>query len=152
MTDRIDAGPVEILLVEDNPGDVRLTLEAMKESKVLNNITVMKDGGEALLYLRRQGPYADAPRVDIVLLDLNLPVRDGREVLAEIRADPELTHLPVVILTTSAAEADILRSYQLHANCYVTKPFDLEGFTAVVRSLEGFWLSIVKLPRLDSDD
>jgi two-component system, chemotaxis family, response regulator Rcp1 len=138
--------PIEILMVEDNPGDVRLTVEALKEGKVRNNFHTVEDGVEALAFLRRQGPYADAPRPDLVLLDLNLPKKTGREVLAEIKQDPELKRIPVVILTVSQAEQDILKSYNLHANCYITKPVDLDQFLAVVKSIENFWLSVVMLP------
>ena len=138
--------PVEILLVEDNPGDVRLTREALREGKVRNNLYVAPDGVEALAFLRKQGKYADAVRPDLILLDLNLPRKDGREVLEEIKADPALRYIPVVVLTSSQAEQDILRAYDLHANCYVTKPVDLEQFIAVVRSIDDFWLSVVRLP------
>ena len=138
--------PVEILLVEDNPGDVRLTIEALREGKVHNNLNVAEDGEEALAFLRREGSYARAPRPDLILLDLNLPRKDGREVLAEIKADPRLKTIPVVILTTSKADQDIVRSYELNANCYVTKPVDLEQFITVVQSIENFWLTIVTLP------
>ena len=138
--------PVEILLIEDNPGDVRLTMEALKEAKVINNLTVLKDGMEALAFLRREGPYAKAPRPHLILLDLNLPKTDGREVLAEVKADEALKRIPVVVLTTSEDEQDVLKSYNLHANCYVTKPVDLERFIKVVRSIEDFWLGIVMLP------
>ncbi len=138
--------PIEILLVEDNPGDVRLTIEALTEAKVINNLTVIKDGEEALTYLRRQGPYAKAKRPHLILLDLNLPRKDGREVLAQIKADEALKRIPVVVLTTSEDEQDVLKSYNLHANCYVTKPVDLERFIKVVRSIEDFWLGIVVLP------
>jgi chemotaxis family two-component system response regulator Rcp1 len=141
--------PVEILLVEDNPGDVRLTREALKEGKVRNNLHVAPDGVEALRFLRREGEYAQAVRPDLILLDLNLPKKDGREVLEEIKADPALKSIPVVILTSSSAEQDILRSYRLHANCYVTKPVDLDEFITVVRSIENFWFTIVKLPPED---
>ncbi len=137
---------VEILLVEDSPGDVRLTREALKESKILNHISVVGDGVEALSFLRREGDHDGAARPDVVLLDLNLPKKDGREVLAEIKGDPGLKRIPVVILTTSQAEEDILRTYDLHANCYITKPVDLDQFMKVVRAIEDFWLSIVKLP------
>jgi CheY-like chemotaxis protein len=137
---------VEILLVEDNPGDVRLTQEALRESKLHNNLSVARDGVEALAFLRREDPYATAPRPDLILLDLNLPRKDGREVLAEIKSDPHLRAIPVVVLTTSQAEQDIAQSYNLHANCYVTKPVDLEQFITVVQSIEGFWFSIVTLP------
>jgi CheY-like chemotaxis protein len=138
--------PVEILLVEDNPGDVRLTIEAMREGKVRNNLSVVRDGVEALEFLRRQGSFKDAVRPDLILLDLNLPRRDGREVLGDIKADPALRSIPVVVLTTSSAEADILKSYALHANCYITKPVDLEQFVNVVKSIDDFWLTVVKLP------
>jgi two-component system, chemotaxis family, response regulator Rcp1 len=138
--------PVDILLVEDNPGDVRLTQEALKEGKVRNNLSVVPDGVEAMAYLRRQGKYSDAVRPDLVLLDLNLPKKDGREVLAEVKGDEHLRRIPVVVLTTSDSEKDILRSYNLHANCYITKPVDLEKFITVVKSIEDFWLTIVKLP------
>ena len=137
---------VEILLVEDNPGDVRLTQEALKETKLRNNLNVVWDGEEAMAFLRREGQYADAPRPDLVLLDLNLPKKDGREVLAEMKGDPGLKRIPVVILTTSMAEADVLRMYDLHANCYVTKPVDLDQFIRVVQTIEEFWLTIVSLP------
>ena len=146
MTDATRASPVEILLVEDNPGDVRLTKEALKEGKVYSNLHWAKDGVEALEFLRRQGKFADAPRPDIILLDLNLPKKDGREVLSEIKNDENLKRIPVVILTTSKAEEDVLRSYQLHANCYVTKPVDLEKFIGVVESIDKFWLTVVTLP------
>jgi CheY-like chemotaxis protein len=138
--------PVEILLVEDNPGDVRLTKEALREGKVYNNLHWAKDGVEALEFLRREGKHADAPRPDIILLDLNLPKKDGREVLSEIKNDDQLKHIPVVVLTTSKAEEDVLRSYELHANCYVTKPVDLEKFILVVKSIDRFWLTVVTLP------
>ena len=138
--------PIEILLVEDNPGDVRLTQEALGEAKVRNNLAVARDGVEALSYLRREPPFEDATRPDMVLLDLNLPRKDGREVLAEIKADPELRRLPVVVLTTSSAEKDVLESYNLYANCYITKPVDLDQFVGIVSSIEDFWLTIVKLP------
>ena len=138
--------PVKILLVEDNPGDVRLTEEAFKENKVCNRLNVARDGLEAIAFLRRAGEHADAPRPDLILLDLNLPKKDGREVLAEIKQDPSLKSIPVVILTTSKAEEDIIKSYHLHANCYITKPVDLEQFITVVKSIQDFWLTIVKLP------
>lgn len=138
--------PIEILLVEDNPGDVRLTKEALKEAKVINNLSVLKDGEEALAYLRRQGQYAGAKRPHLILLDLNLPKKDGRDVLAQIKADEALKRIPVVVLTTSQAEEDVLKSYSLHANCYITKPVDLDQFVRVVRSIEDFWLGIVVLP------
>jgi two-component system, chemotaxis family, response regulator Rcp1 len=137
---------IEILLVEDNPGDVRLTKEALKEGKILNNLSVVPDGVEALAFLRRENPYENAPRPELILLDLNLPKKDGREVLAEIKEDPSLKMIPVVVLTSSAAEQDIVKSYNLHANCYITKPVDLDQFIEVVQSVEHFWLAIVKLP------
>jgi two-component system, chemotaxis family, response regulator Rcp1 len=138
--------PVDILLIEDNPGDVRLTVEALKESKVRNRLSVARDGVEAMAFLGQQGPYADASRPDLILLDLNLPKKDGREVLAEIKDDPRWCAIPVVILTTSDAGPDIIRSYELHANCYITKPVDLDSLLHVVRSIEEFWLTIVRLP------
>ena len=138
--------PIEILLVEDNPGDVRLTKEALKEGKVCNKLHVAEDGDKALAFLRQGGSYAGAPRPDLILLDLNLPKRDGRELLAEIKTDPSLRRIPVVILTTSRAEEDILKTYDLHANCYITKPVDLEQFIGVVKAVEDFWLTVVKLP------
>jgi chemotaxis family two-component system response regulator Rcp1 len=138
--------PIEILMVEDNPGDVRLTVEALKEGKVRNNFHTVADGEEALAYLRRRGRYAEAARPDLILLDLNLPKKSGREVLAEIKDDPELRRIPVVILTVSQAEQDILKSYNLHANCYITKPVDLDQFLEVVKSIENFWLTVVMLP------
>jgi CheY-like chemotaxis protein len=137
---------VELLLVEDNPGDVELTREALEEARVRNRLSVVDDGVQALAFLRRTGRYADAPRPDLVLLDLNLPRKDGREVLAEIKADPELRRIPVVVLTTSEAERDVLAAYELHANAYIVKPVDLDQFLAVVRSVEGFWLTVVKFP------
>lgn len=137
---------IDILLVEDNPADVRLTREALKEAKVHNSLYVVEDGVVAMEFLNRQGAYGDAPRPDLILLDLNLPKKDGREVLAEIKQDPDLLRIPVVVLTTSRAEEDILRSYDLHANCYVTKPVDLDQFITIVKSIEDFWLTIVKLP------
>jgi CheY-like chemotaxis protein len=149
MMTRIRSGscrPIEILLVEDNPGDVRLTKEALKEGKVMNVLNTVGDGEEALGYLRRQGPYAQATRPDLILLDLNLPRKSGREVLEEIKEDPELKRIPVVILTVSEAEQDIIKSYNLHANCYITKPVNLEQFIEVVKSIEDFWLTVVMLP------
>ena len=141
-----DAKSMEVLFVEDSAGDVRLTREAFKDAKVHINLHVASDGAEAMAFLGRQGEYAHVPRPDLILLDLNLPKKDGREVLAEIKESPALKTIPVVILTTSASEADILRSYRLHANCYITKPVDLEGFLSVVRSIDSFWLTVVKLP------
>jgi CheY-like chemotaxis protein len=137
---------VNILLVEDNPGDVRLTKEAFKEAKVNNNLHIVSDGVEAMDFLRRKGKYIGAPRPDIILLDLNMPKKNGREVLAEIKADPDLMRIPVLVLTISQAEEDILKSYNLHANCYIQKPVDINKFIDVVKSIEGFWLTIVKLP------
>jgi two-component system, chemotaxis family, response regulator Rcp1 len=138
--------PIDILLVEDNPGDVRLTIEALKEGKVRNRLSVVCDGVEALAFLHQEGKYADAPRPDVILLDLNLPKKDGRAVLAEIKEDERLKRIPVVVLTTSSSEQDILRTYDLHANCYITKPVDLEQFIEVVKGIEEFWLTVVKLP------
>jgi chemotaxis family two-component system response regulator Rcp1 len=140
------AVPIEVLLVEDSPGDVRLTREAFKDAKVHINLHVASDGAEAMAFLGREGAHSNAPRPDLILLDLNLPKKDGREVLAELKESPTLKSIPVVILTTSAAEADIQGSYQRHANCYITKPVDLEGFLRVVKSIDSFWLSVVKLP------
>lgn len=140
--------PIEIFLVEDNPGDVRLTQEALKESKVINNLSVAVDGVEAMDFLHRKGKWTQAPYPDLILLDLNLPKKDGREILEEIKADNDLKRIPVVVLTTSKAEEDILRMYDQHANCYITKPIDFDQFIEVVRSIENFWLSIVKLPPL----
>jgi CheY-like chemotaxis protein len=136
----------EFLLVEDNPGDVRLTCEALTESKVKNNLSIVGDGLEAMAFLRREGKYADAPRPDVILLDLNLPKKNGLEVLEEIKADSSLKRIPVVIVTSSEAEQDVLKTYDLHVNCYVNKPVDLEQFIKVVQSIETFWLTIVKLP------
>jgi len=141
-----DSPPVEILLVEDNPGDHRLTKEALHEGKVYNNLHWVKDGVEAIEFLKQRGKHANAPRPDIILLDLNLPKKDGREVLSEIKGDRDLRAIPVVILTTSKAEEDVLKSYDLHANCYVTKPVDLEKFIVVIQSIDRFWLSVVTLP------
>jgi len=146
MHDWKEAKLVEILLVEDSPGDVRLTVEALKEAKVSNRLNVVGDGVEALEYLRRQGKYAHAERPDVVLLDLNLPRKDGRKVLAEIKEDPDLKVIPVVVLTTSRAEEDVLKAYEHHANCYITKPVDFQQFLRVVQSIEDFWLSVVRLP------
>ncbi len=138
--------PIEILLAEDSAADVRLTREALKDAKVLNRMSVVRDGVEVMAFLRRQGPYADAPRPDLVLLDLNMPKKDGREVLAEIKGDADFKRIPVVVLTTSQSEEDILQSYNLHANCFITKPVDLSQFVTVVKSIEHFWLTIVELP------
>ena len=138
--------PIEILLVEDNPADVRLIIEAFKEGKVNNNLNIVEDGVEAMFYLHREGKYADVSRPDIVLLDLNLPKKDGREVLAEIKNDPCFKKIPVIVLTTSQTELDVLKSYELNANCYVSKPVEFERFLNVIKSIEDFWLNIVKLP------
>jgi len=138
--------PIEILLVEDSPSDADLTIETLNDAKVLNNLHVVEDGVEALTYLRRLGDYIDAPRPDLILLDLNLPKKNGREVLSEIKSDPDLRSIPVVVLTTSESDEDILKSYQLHANCYVTKPVGLEEFIHLIRLIESFWLVAVKLP------
>lgn len=138
--------PIGILIVEDNPGDVRLVQEVLKESKIRNNLYVAKDGLEAIGFLRRESQYADAPRPDLILLDLNLPGKDGREVLAEIKEDHDLKRIPVVVLTTSEAEEDILRTYDLHANCYITKPIHLDQFIKVMGTIEKFWLTTVRLP------
>jgi chemotaxis family two-component system response regulator Rcp1 len=142
-----DATPMEVLLVEDSPGDVRLTREAFTDAKVHINLHVASDGAEAMAFLNHEGQHANAPRPDLILLDLNLPKKNGREVLAEIKGSLALKSIPVVILTTSASEADILRSYLLHANCYITKPVNLDGFLNVVKSIDNFWLSVVQLPR-----
>lgn len=142
--------PVEILLVEDNPGDVDLTREALEHAKVRIRLHVVDDGAKAVDFLYRRRAYADAPRPDVILLDLNLPKKDGRQVLAEIKADQNFTDIPVVVLTTSSADEDILRAYQLHANCYITKPVDLTQFLKVVESIEDFWLTVVKLPKRKS--
>jgi chemotaxis family two-component system response regulator Rcp1 len=149
MIDAIGMGatPIEVLLVEDSPGDVRLTREAFKDAKVHINLHVASDGTEAMAFLGREGSYTDVPRPDLILLDLNLPKKDGREVLEDIKKSPTLKSIPVVILTTSASEADILKSYRLHANCYITKPVGLSGFLEVIKSIDNFWLSVVKLPR-----
>jgi len=144
--------PIEILLVEDSPGDIRLTREALRDAKVQNTLHVASDGIEATSFLWRHGKHANAPRPDLILLDLNLPKKGGREVLQEIKQDPGLKSIPVVILTTSEAEEDILRSYQLHANCYITKPVDLNQFLKVVKTIDNFWLAIVKLPSGSPDE
>lgn len=146
MSHAASGRPIEILLVEDNPGDVRLTREVLRDGKVNNHLNVVQDGTEALAFLYRQGNYASAPRPDLILLDLNLPKKDGREVLVTIKEDDSLRRIPVVILTTSQAEEDILRAYNLHGNCYITKPVDLDQFIRIVKSIEEFWLTIVKLP------
>lgn len=143
----IDARPIEILMVEDNPGDVRLTQEALKEYKIRNNLQIVGDGEQAMKFLRQQEPFQGATRPDLILLDLNLPKMDGREVLQEIKNDPELKSIPIVVLTTSEAEEDIVQSYELHANSYVTKPVDFERFVKVVKVIEDFWFTVVKLPK-----
>ena len=137
---------MEILLVEDNPGDIRLTQEAFRDGKIANNMSVVTDGVEAMTFLHQENEYADAPRPDIILLDLNLPKKDGREVLAELKQDPDLRRIPVIVLTTSKAEQDILNSYDMHANCYIAKPIDLEEFIKLVEGIGDFWLMVVKLP------
>lgn len=146
MIDAPTAHPIEILLVEDNPGDVRLTVEALKEAKVRNRVHVVDDGVKAMAFLRRQAAYSTVSRPDLILLDLNLPKKDGREVLEELKHDVDLKRIPVVILTTSQAEQDILKAYELHANCYITKPVDLDQFLKVVRSIDEFWFTLVTLP------
>ena len=146
MSEKSNGRPVELLLVEDNPGDVRLTIEALKEGKVRNNLHVVGDGAEALAFLRREGKFQDSVRPGLILLDLNLPRMDGRELLAIIKDDPHLKKIPVVVLTTSKAEEDIVKSYNLHANCYIAKPVDLNQFLEVIKAIEGFWMTIVKLP------
>ncbi|MBP7591060.1 MAG: response regulator [Chloroflexi bacterium] len=146
MNTQINGNPVKILLVEDNPGDIRLTKEALREGKVNNEMFIVTDGLEALAFLNQKGQYANAPRPDVILLDLNLPLMNGAEVLANIKADPRLKRIPVIVLTTSDDERDILKSYDLHANAYVTKPVDLEHFIEIIGQIEGFWLTIVKLP------
>lgn len=138
--------PVDILLVEDNPGDVLLTQEAFREGNYSPRLSVVEDGEEALQFLKRQGGFKDAPRPDLILLDLNLPKKDGRELLADVKQDPELHHIPIIVLTTSSAEQDIRRAYNLHANCYLTKPLDIERFLSKVRAVEEFWLRVVRLP------
>jgi two-component system, chemotaxis family, response regulator Rcp1 len=142
-----DWQPIEILLVEDNPGDVELTRQALDRARVANRLSVVDDGADAVDFLFRRGQYADAPRPDIILLDLNLPKKDGRQVLSEIKADSDLAQIPVVVLTTSQAEEDIDRAYQLHANCYITKPVDFNQFLRIIATIEEFWLSVVKLPK-----
>ncbi len=143
----MSGAPINILLVEDNPGDIRLTQEVLKEARVRNNLTVARDGEQAMAILRREGIHARALRPDLILLDLNLPRKSGREVLAEIKSSPRLKAIPVIILTTSNSEEDVARTYGLHANCYITKPVDLDQFVRVIRSVEDFWLATVKLPK-----
>ncbi|MEO5969443.1 MAG: response regulator [Bdellovibrionia bacterium] len=142
-------GMIEILLVEDSPGDVRLTQEALKAAKILNRLSVVPDGIEGLAFLRREGKYLNAPKVQLVLLDLNLPKMNGREVLQKIKSDSQLQHIPVVILTTSKNEVEVLESYRLHANCFITKPVDFSQFLNVIKAIEGFWLTVVDLPKAD---
>jgi chemotaxis family two-component system response regulator Rcp1 len=138
--------PIEILLVEDNPAEVRLTIEGLKEARIANNLSSVMDGDSAIDYLHRRGKHAAAPRPDLILLDLNLPGIDGRTVLRHIKEDPQLKIIPVVIITSSEAESDIIKSYEAHANCFISKPIDFEGFTNVIRSIENFWFTIVRLP------
>ncbi len=138
--------PIDILLAEDNPGDVRLTREAFKDGKISNNLYVVKDGIEAMAFLRKEGEYQNVPTPDLFLLDLNMPRMGGREVLEQVKVDPKLKHIPIIILTTSDAEVDIIKSYELHANCYITKPVDLDKFLDVVKQIEDFWFTIVHLP------
>jgi len=152
MIDHQFIRPVEILLVEDNPGDVRLTLEALKDGKLTNRLTVVQDGPAALSLLRREGCYANSKRPDIIILDLNLPKMHGSEILAELKSDERFKSIPIVILTTSKADEDVLKSYRLHANCYITKPVDLDEFIRVVKSIEDFWLSLVKLPPSENNE
>jgi CheY-like chemotaxis protein len=149
MAEIPNAEPIQILLVEDNLGDARLAVEALKESKVVNTLYHVEDGVQAMRFLRRQGEYVGMPQPDLILLDLNLPRRDGREVLEEIKGDPELRIIPVVVLTTSAAERDLVKTYHLHANAYIVKPIDLDRFIEIVHAIEGFWFSVVKLPQLN---
>ncbi len=146
MTPRPAGQPIEVLMVEDDPGDVLLIREAFEYNKVHNNLNVVSDGEQALAFLRNEGEHAGAPRPDLVLLDLNLPRKDGREVLAEVKQDPDLRTIPIVVLTTSEAEEDVLKSYQLHANAYVTKPVDFERFVSIVRQIDDFFVSVVRLP------
>lgn len=149
MSHRSEQRPIEILMVEDSPSDAQLTIEALSAAKIANHLTHVEDGVDAMNLLRRQGPYADAPRPDLILLDLNLPRKDGREMLAELKQDPLLKTIPVVVLTTSRSEQDVLHSYELHANCYITKPVDFAQFMEVVKSIEHFWLTVVTLPKED---
>ena len=146
MTNSAHGEPIEILLVEDNPDDADLTIDALRDGRVRNRITHLEDGVEAMAFLRREGPYADAPRPDLILLDLHMPRMNGREVLAEVKRDPDLRRIPIVIMTTSDDEKDVTAAYNLHVNCYVTKPVDLDQFIGVVKSIEHFWFSVVKLP------
>ncbi len=146
MTESTLPKPIEILLIEDSPSDAQLTIEALHEAKISNRLSHVEDGVEAMQFLRREGEYAEAPRPDLIMLDLNLPRKDGREVLVELKQDAGLRMIPVVVLTTSRAEQDVLRSYELHANCYITKPVDFQQFLYVVKSIEQFWLTVVTLP------
>lgn len=146
MRMRPELRPIEILMAEDSPTDVLIAREAMKQAKIFNNLHVVEDGVAAIEFLRRVGRYADVPRPDLILLDLNMPRKNGREVLAEIKWDPDLMHIPITVLTMSKSEEDILRAYKLHANCYITKPVDFESFVDVVKSIEHFWFSVVALP------
>ncbi len=147
MTETIQLGkPIDILMVEDNPGDARLTIEALKDSRINNELYHAKDGAEGMAFLRKEGEYADAPRPDIILLDINLPKKNGHEVLKEIKENKDLRTIPVVMLTTSEAEQDIIKAYEQHANCYISKPVDLSKFIQIARHIEDFWLTIVKLP------
>ncbi len=148
MRDSIE--PFEILLVEDNPGDVFLTQEAFREGRLAHRLSVVEDGEEAMRFLRREGKHSNAPQPDLILLDLNLPKKDGRELLGEVKTDPELRQIPVIVLTTSKAEQDVARAYKLHANCYLTKPIQMDDFLKTIRSVEEFWLSVVRLPSKDS--
>jgi CheY-like chemotaxis protein len=147
VSNQVNAATIEILLVEDNPGDVRLTREALRDGTARSNLSVVGDGVEALAFLRREGPYGEAPRPGLILMDLNLPRKDGRQVLAEIKSDPDLKTIPVVVLTTSTAEDDVVNSYGLHANAYIKKPVDFDQFLRVVKAVEEFWLTLVTLPR-----
>lgn len=140
------ARPIQILMVEDSLDDIDITMEALKDAKVSNDLAAVRDGVQAMAYLRRQGDFQDASRPDVILLDLNLPRKDGRQVLEEIKSDPDLQKIPVVVLTTSEADEDILRAYELHANCYITKPVDMKQFIKVVRTIEDFWFTVVRLP------
>jgi two-component system, chemotaxis family, response regulator Rcp1 len=149
MVSARNLNPLQILLVEDNPVDVLMTRRALQEGKIYHNLSVVEDGDEAIDFLRRTGKFADAPPPDLILLDLNLPKKSGREVLAEVKEDPDLLHIPVIVLTTSGAEKDIVMSYSLGANCFITKPVDLEQFTGMVKSIEGFWFTVVELPTRD---
>ena len=145
------ANPIELLLVEDNPVDIKLTTRALKEGKLLNNLSIVRDGVEAMEFLSQEGEFSEAPRPDLILLDLNMPRKDGREVLSEIKNDDNLKNIPVIVLTTSDAEQDVLKSYNLHANSYITKPVDFEQFVEAIRRFEEFWLTVVRLPSQDNE-